>query len=168
MKFRRKPTPPASEGAASPPSPPRDWTAALDSLTGSQVKTLLLVASESRLSPDAAPAERADEAAQLLAEMTGAAADSRSDLLDTAIDETTTVAELTRIKDLAKTLIKDAPDNARRETAQLLYHVSVAAAFVRLGASISGRPMRKQQILYEQYATRWAGHPIGRLFRSSP
>ena len=138
-----------------------------DSLTATQLKTLLLVASESRLSSDAAPDERATEAARLLAEMTDAGGRSRSALLDTAIDETTLVEELARIKDVAKTLIKDAADQAHRESAQLLYHVSVAAAFVRHGASISGRPMRKQQVLYEQYAEKWAGHPIGRLFRDA-
>jgi len=99
--------------------------------------------------------------------MTGAGGQSSAGLLDKAIDETTPVEELSRIKELAKTLIKDAADHAHRESAQLLYHVAVAAAFVRQGASISGRPMRKQQLLYEQYATKWAGHPIGRLFRDA-
>jgi len=138
-----------------------------DSLTATQLKTLLRVASESQLSSDAAPDERATEAARLLAEMTGAGSQSSSGLLDKAIDETTPVEELARIKELAKTLIKDAADHAHRESAQLLYHVSVAAAFVRQGASISGRAMRKQQALYEQYAAKWAGHPIGRLFRDA-
>jgi len=138
-----------------------------DSLSVSQLKTLLLVASESRLASDATPEERAAEAVRMLAEMTDAAGESSSTLFDKAIDETTPVEELTRIKDLAKTFIKNAADHAHRESAQLLYHVSVAAAFVRQGASISGRPMRKQQLLYEQYAAKWAGHPIGRLFRDA-
>ena len=138
-----------------------------DSLTATQLKTLLLVASESQLSSEAPPDERAAEAARLLAAMMDRGGQSSSGVLDTAIDETTPVEELARIKELAKTLIKDAADHAHRESAQLLYHVSVAAAFVRQGASISGRPMRKQQVLYEQYAAKWAGHPIGRLFRDA-
>ena len=138
-----------------------------DSLTATQLKTLLRVASESQLSSDAAPDERATEAARLLAEMTGAGSQSSSGLLDKAIDETTPVEELARIKELAKTLIKDAADHAHRESAQLLYHVSVAAAFVRQGASISGRPMRKQQEVYERMAAQWPDHAIGDLFHEA-
>jgi hypothetical protein len=114
-------------------------------LSESQVKALLIVAAKSR-PPSTAP---------------------YFDLLDQAAKETTTVQELTGIKEQAKGFLKDAPDNRHRDAARLLYHVSVAAAFVRHGAAISGRPIRKQQDLYATFAATWAGHPIGELFREA-
>jgi hypothetical protein len=114
-------------------------------LSESQVKALLIVAAKSR-PPSTAP---------------------YFDLLDQAAKETTTVQELAGIKEQAKGFLKDPPDNRHREAARLLYHVTVAAAFVRHGAEISGRPMRKQQQLYEKFAETWAGHPIGHVFREA-
>ena len=89
------------------------------------------------------------------------------ELLETAAHEATSVQELTRIKESAKVLMKQAEEGPEREAAQLLYHLAVAAAFVRHGAEISGRPMRKQQALYERFAATWADHPIGELFREA-
>jgi hypothetical protein len=124
-----------------------NWTnARLDSLTGTQLKALLLVASDASPDLETMP---------------------HNDLLKTAADETTTVQELTRIKDAAKVLAKQAEDGAHREAAQLVYHVAVVAAFVRHGVEISGRPMRRQQAIYERFAATWAGHPIGDLFREA-
>jgi hypothetical protein len=144
MKFRRKNPPVDAEGADQ--TPPRDWTAALEALTGPQVKALLLVASELP-DPSSPP--------------------PHMDLVERAANETTTVPELMELKERAKGLAKEAADGRHREGAQLLYHVAVAAAFVRHGAAISGRPMRKQHALYEELAAKWAGHPIGRLFRDA-
>jgi len=127
-----------------------DWTnltaAHLESLSGSQVKALLRVASESPLA----------DVEQLLGE--------HASLLSAAMERTTPVQELTRIKNIAKTLIENAEDGSRREAARLLYHASVAAAFVRHGATISGRPMQKQQPVYQRLAAAWGGSPIGQLF----
>jgi len=124
-----------------------NWTnARLESLTVSQVKALLLVASES--SPDWGTMPH-------------------KELLETAAHEATSVQELTRIKESAKVLMKQAEEGPEREAAQLLYHLAVAAAFVRHGAEISGRPMRKQQALYERFAATWADQPIGELFREA-
>jgi hypothetical protein len=110
------------------------------------VKALLRVASESPF----ADVER------LLGE--------HADLLSAAADQTTPVPELARIKDVAKALIEQAADVDHREAARLLYHASVAAAFVHHGATISGRPVEKQQAVYERLAARWSGSAIGRLF----
>ena len=142
MKFRGKNTPPDAEGGGQP----RDWTAALEALSGPRVKELLLVASDSpdRSSPP-----------------------PHMDLVERAVDETATVQELMELKERAKGLAKAAADGRHREGAQLLYHVAVAAAFVRHGAAISGRPMHKQHALYEELAAKWAGHPIGPLFRDA-
>ena len=114
-------------------------------LSESQVKALLIVAAKSRR-PSTAP---------------------YADLLDKAANETTTVQELASIKEQAKAFLKDAADSRHRDAATLLYHAAVASAFVRHGAEISGRPMRKQQQLYEKFAETWAGHPIGQLFREA-
>ncbi len=144
--------------------PTRNWTARLESLTGSQVKALLVVASESR-EPSAEALNRgATEDEALLDEMCRAHAGSNTGLLDKASNEATDVAELMRIKTLAKELIKEAGDSRQREAARLLYHVAIAAAFVHHGQSISGRPVEKQQLLFDRLAVTWAGHTIGRLF----
>ena len=114
-------------------------------LSESQVKALLIVAAKSRR-PSTAP---------------------YSDLLDQAAKDTTTVQELAGIKEQAKGFLKEAADTRHRDAAALLYHVTVAAAFVRHGAAISGRPMGKQQALYERFAETWGDHPIGQLFREA-
>jgi hypothetical protein len=114
-------------------------------LSESQVKALLIVASKSRR-PSMGP---------------------YSALLDKAIDRQTTVDELAGIKEQAKGFLKDSGDGSRREVATLLYHVTVAAAYVYHDATISGRPMHKQRRLYEKYAATWAGHPIGELFHDA-
>jgi hypothetical protein len=139
------------------PPPPRWSTARLESLTGSQMKALLGVASGTRPPSAARPARTVAEDERLLADMNRA-------LLDKALNESTAVEELIRIKDLAKVLIKEADGTRQREAARLLYHVAVAAAFVHHGARISGRSMLKQEVLYDRLAATWAEHPIGRLF----
>jgi hypothetical protein len=114
-------------------------------LTESQVKALLIVASKSRR-PSVSP---------------------YSALLDKAIDRHTSVDELTGIKEQAKGFLKESGDGSRRDAATLLYHVAVAAALMYHAASISGRPMHKQQRLYEKFAETWAGHAIGQLFHDA-
>jgi hypothetical protein len=135
-------------------------------LSESQVKALFIVASESGLYTSAPSIGTASDAERLLAEMRPGD-DSSSNLLETATHQTTSVQELTRIKELAKVLMKEAADGRHLEAARLLYHVTVAAAFVHHDAGISGRPMRKQQLLYERFAETWAGQPIGQLFREA-
>jgi hypothetical protein len=135
----------------------QSWTSArLASLDGSRVKALLLVALESAAQSDEPPVEKAAEAVRLLGSSGG--------LLDRAAAATTPVEELIRIKDRAKVLMKEAVDAPRRDAARLLYHLTVAAAFVHHGAAISGRPMSRQLRLYERFAAAWAGHAFGRLF----
>jgi hypothetical protein len=90
-----------------------------------------------------------------------------ADLLEQAAEVAATVDALTAIKERAKILIKDAADSHDREAATLLYHVAVAAAFVRHDTVISSRPMRRQLALYERFAAEWAGDPIGALFREA-
>lgn len=145
----------------------KNWTGPqLPALTGSQVKALLLVASESRL--QAEPLGRhADEIERLLAEMGRLQGTRHSNLLATALDPATSVNELTWTKELAKTFIKDESDATRLDAARLLYHAAVAAALVHHGRSISGRPVHKQHALYEKLAETWAGHAVGDLFHEA-
>ena len=133
-------------------------------LTASQVKALLLVASDSSLQQSTA---NVSEVEGLLAEMNRVRGEPRTDLLATATDQSTPVQELIRIKDLAKVFMKHAEDSRHREAARLLYHATVAAAFVHHAAAISGRPMHKQVDLYERFAQSWAEHPMGELFREA-
>lgn len=141
-----------------------NWTVRLESLTGTQMKALLVVASESRQSSAEALKKGADEDEALLNEMTQAHTGSNAGLLERASNEATDVAELIRIKDLAKDLIKESDDSRQREAARFLYHVAIAAAVVHHAESISGRSKQKQQLLFEKLAAAWAGHPIGQLF----
>ena len=114
-------------------------------LTRAQVRALLVVATKSR----------------------SRSAQPYADLLEAAARQTTPVAELVRIKDLAKDHLQDAPDPRHREAATLVYHVAVAAAFVHHDAVISGRPMHKQRSVYRQLAAAWEGRPIGRIFQEA-
>jgi hypothetical protein len=114
-------------------------------LSHSQVKALLVVAAKSRRP----------------------SADPYADLLDVAAQQTTLVPELMSIKERAKVLIGEAADTRHRDAATLLYHAAVAAAFVHHGAEISGRPMHKQQTMYERFAAKFAEQPLGRLFREA-
>jgi hypothetical protein len=114
-------------------------------LSHSQVKALLVVATKSRRP----------------------SADPYADLLDVAAQQTTLVPELMSIKERAKVLIGEAADTRHRDAATLLYHAAVAAAFVHHGAEISGRPMHKQQAVYERFAETLAGQPLGELFREA-
>jgi hypothetical protein len=144
-----------------------DWNAEHEgnaALTPSQVKALLLVALHSH-EESAAHQQDLASAEQLLLEMSRARGASSPDVLASAARSTTSVPELIRIKEVAKLLIREAAGADQRQAAQLLYHVSVASAFVHHDAVISSRPMRKHQVLYERFADRWDGHPLGRLFR---
>jgi len=136
----------------------------LDSLTGNQLKTLLMVAADPEAAADTAAANAAG-VERLLAEMSGTR--DTADLLANAANDTTSVEELIRIKELAKTWAGEAADHSHREAARLLYHLAVAAAFVHHGAAISGRPLPRQQKLYEAFADAWVGHPAGHVFREA-
>jgi hypothetical protein len=128
------------------------------------VKALLVVASASRQPSVEAQKDDPAEDEAILDEMTRAHSGSNAGLLGKASNESTDVAELIRIKDLAKALITESGDSRQREAARLLYHVAVAAALVHHDQSISGRPLQKQQTLFDKLAVAWAGHSIGRLF----
>jgi hypothetical protein len=117
--------------------------ARFESLMPSQVKALLLVASDAGLASDV---ER---------------------LLDAATAEGTSLDELVRLKERAKAIIADASDARGREAARVLYHAAVAAALVRHGQAISGRLARKQRTQYEALAGAWAGHALEQLFRDA-
>jgi hypothetical protein len=138
----------------------------MTSLTASQVKALLIVASE-----DSRPAEATDvdaiEVNRTIARMTAANGPAEATLFESVVRDATPVEELTRIKELAKALIAQADDVAGREAARLLYHAAVAAALVHHDARISGRTVEKQQDLYRAYADKWDSHPLGALFRSA-
>jgi hypothetical protein len=111
-------------------------------LTEDQVKALLMIAAKSR----------------------PAAAAPYSDLVDKAANRAATVQELAVLKEQAKALLLTARETRHRDAATLLYHLAVAAALVRHGAAISGRPVHKQLKVYEDFAAAWAEHPIGQLF----
>lgn len=133
----------------------------LDSLTGSQLKALLMVAADPGV-------ERLEgETERLLADLSGSSHAVGAALLTTAATETTPVQELVRIKEVAKAWAKDADDGPHRDAARLLYHLAVAGAFVHHGAAISGRPLRKQLALYERFGEAWTGHAIGRVFQEA-
>lgn len=136
-------------------------------LTASQVKALLLLAADARLQAAPAADANAADVEGRLADLSRATGGSDQDLLATAIRVTTPVPELTRIKEIAKVFIKAAEVGPDLEAARLLYHATVANAFVHHAAEISGRPMQKQQDLYARFAESWAGHPIGALFRTA-
>ena len=144
------------------------WTAARSCpLTGSQVKALWLVASDAHLLDSDWAKTTAARTNRRLARMTRIVGEPMRDALGTLLDAATPVRELCRIKELAKSLIRQAPNRQCRNDATLLYHLAVAAAFVHHDTAISARPSRKQLPLYDMFADTWDGHPIGLLFREA-
>ena len=133
-------------------------------LTPSQVRALLVVASKPRVAPAMAWSNKIARIERQLAELLGATAGPRSELLNEAMQATTPVHTLRSIKEVAKALIRKSVTRDHRDAARLLYHAAVAAAAVHHAAPISGRPMHEQQDVYERLAAAWAGHPLGRLF----
>ena len=114
-------------------------------LTRAQVRALLVVAAKSS-APSVQP---------------------YADLVASTEQASTPLAELVRIKELAKGYLTTVSDRRHRDAATLLYHAAVASAFVHHATVISGRPMRKQRLVYEQLATAWEGRLIGRIFQEA-
>ena len=136
-------------------------------LTLSQVRALLVAASKPRVASAMARNNNIARIERQLAELIGASAGPRSELLNEATQATTSVRKLRSIKEVAKALIRKSVNRDHRDAARLLYHAAVAAAAVHHAAPISGRPMHKQQDVYERLAAAWAGHPLGRLFEEA-
>jgi hypothetical protein len=131
-------------------------------LTRSQMRALLVVASRPRSA--SATARSIARIERQLAELIGAPSGSRSELLNEATQAATPVQTLRNIKEVAKALIRKSVNRDHRDAARLLYHAAVAAAAVHHAAPISGRPLHKQQDVYERLASAWSGHPLGSLF----
>jgi hypothetical protein len=112
-------------------------------LTPSQIKVLFALASDAQL---ASEVER---------------------LLDTVMAATTSLDELTKLKEQAKVLIEQAATRRDREEARLLYHAAVAAALVRHGTAISGRPIVRQHAIYARFAEARRRDALGQLFRDA-
>ena len=133
-------------------------------LTPSQVRALLVVASKPRGASAMSLNNKIARIERQLAELIGASAGPRSELLNEATQVTTPVHKLRSIKEVAKAFIRKSVNRDHRDAARLLYHAAVAAAAVHHAAPISCRPMHKQRDAYERLAAAWAGHPLGRLF----
>lgn len=113
----------------------------IDQCRADQLKALLALA-RGPLSDGQSPAPwamRPAECAERLAELCKVEAISGELLLATVSAPETSLAVLGRIKELAKRLLKEAPPDARRAAATLLYHAAVAAALATHGVNISSR-----------------------------
>jgi hypothetical protein len=136
-------------------------------LTPSQVRALLVVASNPRVASARAWNNKIARIERHLGDLIGASAGPGSELLNEAMQAATPVHRLRSIKEVAKALIKKSVTRHHRDAARLLYHTAVAAAAVHHAEPVSGRPMHEQQDVYERLAAAWTGHPLGRLFEGA-
>ncbi|OFW02560.1 MAG: hypothetical protein A3I61_17295 [Acidobacteria bacterium RIFCSPLOWO2_02_FULL_68_18] len=87
-----------------------------------------------------------------------------SDLLMSALSDTTPLEGLRYIKAEAKRLLERAPRGPQRDAAKVLYHLSIAQALVRFGVAISRIPPAKRCPLYRAFAEAFGDHPVGQVF----
>lgn len=132
------------------------------SLTPDQIRRLLALATAS--SAALTDPETVDEANGLLAELLATQDRPAERLFDVACADGTPLTRLRSLKDLAKELTVAAQEPSHREAATLLYHVVVAAAYLRFGVNISSRPLAERESIYQYYAALHSGNDIGQIF----
>lgn len=86
------------------------------------------------------------------------------DLLSTVSAKNISLAELERIKELAKSFRQHAPSADHRAAATLLYHAAIAAAANHHGVNISAISLSARAMLYDDLAYALAGDPLGKMF----
>jgi hypothetical protein len=141
----------------------------IDQCTADQLKALLALA-RGPLPDGQSPAPwamRPAECAERLTELCKGDAASGELLLTTVSASETPLAVLDGIKELAKRLLKEAPGDAHRAAATLLYHAAVAAALANHGVNISSRASASRWPLYEDLSSVFADHPLRRVFRQA-
>lgn len=132
------------------------------SLTPDQIRRLLALATAS--SAALTDPETVDEADSLLAELLATTNRPVERLFDMACADGTPLMRLRSLKDLAKELTVAAQDPSHREAATLLYHLVVAAAYLRFSVNISSRPLAERESIYQYYAALHSGSGIGDIF----
>jgi hypothetical protein len=89
---------------------------------------------------------------------------ARTLLLRTA-DPATSVDELRRTMENAKTYAAEALSDAHWSAATLLYHLAIAAAYAHHGANISTKPASSRLELYEDLASSLGADSLSAVFR---
>ena len=83
-----------------------------------------------------------------------------------ALSPEITLEQLRGLKAEAKASIEGS-SGPTRDTAKLLYHLTVAVAIARFGVNISRIPSQKRLDLYRGFADAFSGHPIGKVFAAA-
>lgn len=138
--------------------------AAFGSLTRAQMRRLLALATAS--SEELTEPETVEEASVLLAELSAALNLPVEPLIEVASADGTPLARLRLLKDLGKEMTAEAQHPSHRDAAMLLYHVAVAAGYLRFGVNISSRPLTEREAIYQYYAALYDDSDIGRIFGS--
>jgi hypothetical protein len=89
---------------------------------------------------------------------------ARAALLRTA-EAASTVEELRRTMEEAKTYAAEALSDAHWSAATLLYHLAIAAAYAHHGVNLSARPPSSRLELYEDLASSLGADSISAVFR---
>lgn len=141
-------------------------TLTLDNCSPDQLKALLSLALEKRANETSLPLDIATpaEIESSLAELCENQAQSGELLLTSAADAATPLDALRGIKDLAKSFLPRAENQAQSAAARLLYHAAIAAALAHHGVNISSRPIESRRSLYGDLAIVLDRGTLGEVF----
>ena len=141
----------------------------LDQCSISQLEALLSLAVEPNENPMSLPAEAGSTAKlrRLLSELFTDEDQSGELLLDMASAPDSKLEAIQELKEIGKRLVTDAPTEAHRNAARVLYHAAIAAAYAHHGVNLSSHPIRARLLLYEEFAALLAGEPLGTVFRAA-
>lgn len=134
-----------------------------------QLKTLLGLATIPERAGESLPTQIAQNIrlSALLTELCHNEGQSGDLLLTTVCDAGTSLEVLRGIKELAKRLLAEAPTDAHRDAATVLYHAAIAAGVAHHGINMSSRPLDARIPLYEDLAATLAGERLGLIFRAA-
>ena len=141
----------------------------LDQCRISQLEALLGLAVETDQNPMSLPAEAGSTAKlqHLLTELFPEESESAEMLLAIVAASGSKLEELQRLKEIGKRLVADAPTEAHRNAARVLYHAAIAAAYANHGVNLSSHPIGARLQLYEELAGLLGGDPLGAVFHKA-
>ncbi len=139
----------------------------LERLNVTQLKTLLGLATIPERAGESLQVAESARLSALLTELCHNEGRSGDLLLTTVCDPATALEVLRGIKELAKRLLAEAPTDAHRNAATVLYHAAIAAGVAHHGTNMSSRPLDARLPLYEDLAATLAGERLGLIFHAA-
>ena len=145
------------------------WDPRIAECSNEQLSVLLSLAvkPERPAGSPSSPTPDGEAIREALRAMSPGGSSGAASFLDELLDDGTPIARIQEIKRAAKQRYATARESRARGAATLLYHLSIAAAYVRHGVVISSRPIASRSGLYEDLAAALGPVPLGLLFRQA-